>query len=241
MAVIVTLIGLVLAGFGYAGLILLFKYLNWLPSRYTDARLRIGTALLWVVTVAVVVFVLVIENRSLGSIGIQIGGSGLLDTVVLGFITGVLVVGAVLFVFQYANFLGAPDEVTLLLLAQPPRWKLGIALTAGITEEILFRGYLIERTLELTGNPLVAGVLSVTAFSLAHLPGRRPRHVLPPILALGIGLAVTYLLFRNVIPVALVHMTINGMHLFGNDAEDLLDEMDDATVDDRLLSAIRDE
>ncbi len=56
-------------------------------------------------------------------------------------------------------------------LAQAPlglRWV--IVLTAGITEEILFRGYPIERLSALTGRLSLAAVLTWAVFTLLHLP-----------------------------------------------------------------------
>ncbi len=44
-----------------------------------------------------------------------------------------------------------------------------MVLTAGITEEILFRGYPIERLYELTGNMYIAAFLPWLAFTLLHV------------------------------------------------------------------------
>lgn len=44
-----------------------------------------------------------------------------------------------------------------------------IALTAGVTEEFMYRGYAMERLTKLTGSSLFAGTVSASAFMLAHL------------------------------------------------------------------------
>ncbi len=52
-----------------------------------------------------------------------------------------------------------------------PSWYLIIAiLIGGTVEEFLYRGYAIERLLWITGNVWIAGLISVFAFGLAHVP-----------------------------------------------------------------------
>ncbi len=56
-------------------------------------------------------------------------------------------------------------------IAQLPIWlRIAVVATAGFTEEILFRGYAIERLTSLTGNPKLAGAIAWLAFTLVHLP-----------------------------------------------------------------------
>jgi membrane protease YdiL (CAAX protease family) len=56
-------------------------------------------------------------------------------------------------------------------LAALPRWYLCLTITvvAG-GEEWLYRGYAIERLEALTGDTLIAGVVSLLAFGIVHLP-----------------------------------------------------------------------
>lgn len=55
-------------------------------------------------------------------------------------------------------------------LAAMPFWYRFLLVTrAAVAEEILFRGYPIERTEELTGSRFLAGFLSWAAFTIAHL------------------------------------------------------------------------
>lgn len=52
-----------------------------------------------------------------------------------------------------------------------PLWYLAIAVLVGsISEEVLYRGYAIERIADLTGNYWIAGIISVLIFGLAHVP-----------------------------------------------------------------------
>lgn len=44
----------------------------------------------------------------------------------------------------------------------------GIAVTTGIVEEVLYRGYAIERLIEYTESSIIAGGVSWGTFTLAH-------------------------------------------------------------------------
>jgi len=43
------------------------------------------------------------------------------------------------------------------------------AYTAGVTEEVPYRGYTVERVTALTGSPLLAAAVSLVAFLAAHV------------------------------------------------------------------------
>ncbi|MGY3615964.1 CPBP family intramembrane glutamic endopeptidase [Bradyrhizobium sp. USDA 10063] len=61
-------------------------------------------------------------------------------------------------------------ETGLARLSRLPAWFLILAaITAGIAEETLFRGYALERIAELTGSYTVAGLATVALFALVHL------------------------------------------------------------------------
>lgn len=52
-----------------------------------------------------------------------------------------------------------------------PTWYLIFAgITAGVIEELLYRGYPIERLSLLTGKVWVSGILSVIIFAVVHIP-----------------------------------------------------------------------
>lgn len=52
-----------------------------------------------------------------------------------------------------------------------PVWYLSIAVVfGGMAEELLYRGYAIERIAALTGSYWIAGTVSVLTFGLAHVP-----------------------------------------------------------------------
>ena len=62
-------------------------------------------------------------------------------------------------------------EPGLAKTAALPVWFLAFSVVfGGISEELLYRGYAIERIATLTGSYLLAGAISVGIFGLAHVP-----------------------------------------------------------------------
>lgn len=82
--------------------------------------------------------------------------------------------------------------------------RLVVALVAGVTEEVLFRGYPVERLVELTGSPLLAGGVSTLAFGLAHY-GFWDRGSTVQITVTGGVLTGIYLVTRSLPVVIAVH------------------------------------
>lgn len=237
---LITLFGLAFALFGSPGLVLAVKNSDWLPPRYTVARYRIGLGLNWCVAIALLAFVVLIENRSLASIGLRFTGVEMLLEVVFGFIiVGWMAIGSA-FLFKYVGFYEL-DSTAVFLVGLSPRWKVISALSTGIIAGIVFQGYLIERTLELTGSTVLAGTISVVAFSLAYIQGRKIRGVLPAIVGVGVGSVVAYLIFRNVFVLAFVHAFIVALSLLSTTPEEALEEMDTSALDERIVSLASDE
>ena len=56
------------------------------------------------------------------------------------------------------------------LAGLPPWFLVFAAITAGVVEETLFRGYALERLGELTGSYTLAGICTLAIFALIHLP-----------------------------------------------------------------------
>lgn len=123
----------------------------------------------WIIALALVFLVLFWERQSLGSIGIKkVSGRDLLWGVI-GFF-----VGAVSFVLTdpvvKALGLGTTSGGIAQLAQVPVALRMAIVVTAGITEEILFRGYPIERLSSLTGRVGLGALIAYVAFVLLHIP-----------------------------------------------------------------------
>jgi membrane protease YdiL (CAAX protease family) len=253
---LVTVVGLCIASGGVVAGARLLRWRGLVPPKSTPAQLTVNAGLAWAVTFVLLAYVVAVEGRSLGSIGVPplpaeiLVRPGLLAlttvNVVIPGAFGLVVVLplAVGFGWLVQQFDLVPFyEVNLLLLAQPTHRKVFYAVTAGVTEEVLFRGYLLERALELTGSLVVAATLSVAVFALNHVPGRDLRGAIP-VLAPGLGLVLVYLLTQNLLVVAVTHVAYDLLLLLKFDADDVLEAVEDhdgvdaTDLDDRLVAGI---
>jgi membrane protease YdiL (CAAX protease family) len=170
---------------------------------------EIGTA--WAITVLLLVVVLGAERQPLASIGIRLVGWRDLGWAMGGFVVGVvtfMITGPIVQALGLGDVGGGID-----FLAQLPVWaRLGIAVTAGVTEEVLFRGFLIERLYALTGHLGLAGAISYAIFVLLHLPFWG----MGGTIQIGVwSLLVTYLYVkRRNLPACILMHTLNDAFAF---------------------------
>ena len=125
-------------------------------------------AFFWIVTAILVAYVLVVERRPLSSIGLRRPGW---MTVPVGIAAGIVLVAG--FVAIFTVVMPAlhipPNTGAMAGLMHTPLWfRILLVLRAAVFEEICYRGYAIERVQELSGSRVLAFVVSVVAFTLAH-------------------------------------------------------------------------
>ena len=164
---------------------------------------------MWVLAGILVFIVVRGENRPLATIGLKkITVKEFLLAVVLGILLSLTVPVLLMLVSQIipeaqeGNIAAATENVPAILLL------LGV-LTAGITEEILYRGYPIERVTEITGNKWVAFFISAIAFVLPHFVSWNLTHVVAVVVPLGFTLSALYIWKRNLIFNIIVHILID--------------------------------
>jgi hypothetical protein len=78
------------------------------------------------------------------------------------------------------------------------------ALTAGVTEELLFRGYLLPRLNILFKSPFLAIAISTLIFAAAHIGYGTVINVIGPLI-IGLALAFYYYRYRNIKVVITFH------------------------------------
>jgi len=130
----------------------------------------IGQVLLWVLLGFILALVVFWEKQPLRSIGLRpLGWRSVL--------WGPALAGAFILLnpawTEMLSRLGMPPsfESGFAKLAGLPRWFLVFAaVTAGAAEEMLYRGYAVERLASLTGSYWWGGLISIAVFTLAHLP-----------------------------------------------------------------------
>jgi membrane protease YdiL (CAAX protease family) len=74
-------------------------------------------------------------------------------------------------------------------------------------EELLYRGYAIERLSMLTGTRWLAAAISIAAFGLAHIPAWGTGFALAADLPFGIVMTLFYLWRRDLLANILAHST----------------------------------
>jgi uncharacterized protein len=169
----------------------------------------VGLSVKWALSLALLAVVLFWEQRPLASTGLRWPSwRWLLAALGLGLALSFLVPLLTLLVGQVVP--PSPTGTIAEATSRFPAWLVLVAvITAGFTEELLFRAYPLERLSALTGNVWLAAALGLTAFVILHLPAWSPGHVIGVVLPLGAILTGLYLWQRNLIFVALTHVVID--------------------------------
>ncbi len=124
---------------------------------------------LWVLLGLILAVVILWEKQPLSSIGWRhLSWESLAWGLVLAGALIFLVSPVLIWLLKKTGLSGF--EGGLAKLANLPVWFLVIAaVTAGVVEEALYRGYAIERLALFTGSYWWAGLISLVVFALAHL------------------------------------------------------------------------
>jgi len=168
-----TTVGLCLALFGPALLFTPAHKLLGKPERFATRMFEL--LFLWILAGAIVAIVVFREELPLSSIGLRLRW----QSVVLGLLLALLFIRVVApFLYWMIKKMGAPgfEGGLAKMVTMPVGFLLFAALSAGVVEETLYRGYAIERLASLTGSYWWAGLISTTVFALLHWPmwGRGP-------------------------------------------------------------------
>jgi len=136
----------------------------------TPVGARIGREIVWIAfAVLMLLWVRHVERLPLSSIGIRRPSWGTLGWGLAA--TVALMATAMLSFAVIAPALGFHQNmVATAAITQVPLWlMITTAVVAGISEEILYRGYAIERLEFLTGNRWIAGLVAGAAFLILHV------------------------------------------------------------------------
>jgi membrane protease YdiL (CAAX protease family) len=122
----------------------------------------------WAVVVAVLAYVRFAERRPVTSLGLR--APSLPDVLWAATVGVVSIAGVAGIFFGLLPLLHLSEAQPLgRLLATPLWWRLIAAVRAAVAEEVLFRGYALERLADLTGSLHIAAVISWLVFTVEHV------------------------------------------------------------------------
>jgi uncharacterized protein len=175
----------------------------------------VGHETLWWLALAVLLFyVLRVERRPLTSIGLRRLG---LRDVLIAVLAGILMfVGAKVINSEiFLRFHLQANMHEAYRIAAAPFWYRFILVSrAAAVEEILFRGYAIERLQELTGSILSAAVISWLAFTAMHINSWGVVFLIYPGFH-GVILTLLYVWRRNLSSNIIAHWVVDAaIYLF---------------------------
>jgi membrane protease YdiL (CAAX protease family) len=161
-------------------------------------------ALFYLLAVAIVVLVVRYERLPLDSIGLRRPDRYTVPTALALFMLGLLLQVSLIgpLVERWGQ---AGAEAGVAELAALPVWFRLLLGTGGAVEELLYRGYAVERLGTVTKRRWLGAVLATAAFALAHVPAWGLGFALVADLPAGILLVSFYLWRRDLIANMLAH------------------------------------
>lgn len=200
-----TVAGLFIALFGRAAIAVIAR----------DVRSTSGHVFLHAIYCSLAILVLWIvrqrEHLPLSSIGLR-------RPTWMTVVTAVVLYGVAFYALPYLNatLLKSIDvRQSMHQLAMMPLWlRVIVGATGGIVEEILYRGYAIERLAALTGKLWLGATIATAAFALAHVPAWGLTLALAGDLPFGIVMTLAYVWRRDLVANILVHSTALVVAMF---------------------------
>jgi len=190
---------------------------RWMNEFADTAHLLAYEAVWWLATLVLLMYVRTVERRPLTSIGLMrpnarafaLGAAaGVVVTIVMG-VLYLVVLPALHLADQVANTTNAH-----LLAMTPLWWRLLSCVRAAVSEEVMFRGYAMERLQELTGSRSVALWVSCAAFTLAHVGTWGWSHVIVVAVG-GLAFSLLYQWKRNLWINITAHLVVDVVSMLG--------------------------
>jgi len=179
------------------------------PIVNEQAYTLISFGVFWALAFGVLIFTLKIEKLSLITIGWQsLGWKWIFAAIGIGILLSLLVP---VFTWLASAVIPSSQTGTIVEVTSSLSWWMILlsVITAGVTEEILFRGYPLERLLGGLANKWVSACISLAFFVAIHAAGWNLAHIIGVVIPLGIALTGLYLWRRNLIFVMIVHIMID--------------------------------
>ena len=202
---------LALCGLTAAVVLPLLPIGKWIAPGDSIAALLTREGIWWLYAAAVLLWLGIVERLPMNSIGLRRPTWKSLAFAVLGAVALLLVFaihfGVIVRVFHLDA--AAAIEQQQIILSRPYWYRVILVLRAAVVEEILFRGYIIEKVRQLTGSGLLAIALSVLTFTWGHFTGWGLVHLIPVFMS-AIILALLYVWRRDLPSNMLAHFLTDG-------------------------------
>ncbi len=188
------------------------------PEPLSPGMVVLVNAIQWALVAGVAIYVTYRSGQPLSSIGlrrvnmVREAGTAVLAVLIIyaALITSAIAV-AVLSGASTETMTGPTREITSLL-GTPSIWTMiGIAATAGIFEEIVFRGFILTRLRVLAGGWPTAILIGSVLFAVPHVWQGVWAMVL--VLPVSIILSVVFVWRRSLVPVIFAHFLFNFLQL----------------------------
>ncbi|MEJ7643436.1 MAG: type II CAAX endopeptidase family protein [Chryseolinea sp.] len=195
-------------------LLLVNALLPYLVNPWVDGVMEdvLGLMLLWVICLVLVAYIIFVEKRPLTSIGItKISAKQVALAILMGILCSLIIPATyTLFDHFFSQMGDSMSEV-----GKKPVWLVFAGIcTAAIVEELLIRGYPLERIREITKSDKPGFVISLLAFVVLHINSWNGLHIVGIVLPLGVILTFTYIKTRSLIFVMIVHFLVDFPLLF---------------------------
>ena len=180
----------------------------WIDEFANVRHLVANEAIWWLYVTGMLVYVLRVERRPLSSIGFRRLGA---RDIAIGIGAGIAILAALACVYYLIFPLLHWDlsQGMNRLAATPLWWRLISTVRAAVSEELLVRGYAMERLRELSGSRGIAAGVSCAVFTLDHVPTWGWQHLAIAGIG-GIALTVLYLWRRNLWVNILAHFIVDA-------------------------------
>ncbi len=183
-----------------------------LKSKYRKSRYFYGIVIHhWSIVFLLFILITLWEHQSLASIGFRTLSYREILWGFAGFFVGILSFALTTPLIRKLHLNTTSEGVTRLATV-PLGLRVVLVLTAGIAEEIMFRGYAIERLTALTGSLAIGAGMAYLVFVLLHLSFWGPGGTIQ----IGVWtllVTILYVLQRNLWPCILMHI-LNDAYAF---------------------------
>ena len=199
----ITVVGLLLA-LGFFSL----PFGTWINASANLVHMISYELIIWGFVAVILLYVARVEQRPLSSIGFRVPK---IKDGIIAVAAGILILVCLALVY-YVVFpaLHWNENQQMSSLSSIPYWlNFLIVVRAAVAEEILFRGYAMERLEELSGSRTAAGVVSCTVFTFDHIGFWGWHHVFIAGLA-GAVLTLLYIWRRNLWVNMIAHFIVDG-------------------------------